>query len=275
MSSLSTASLSRCFSWMFWMSKSTAKQGIPFWSRDSCTDFTWSFVTSCTIFFKESFQIHSAPRVSQKSLWRAADAWSQNISLFSGTPPAISYHSGHGGSWRPQALAFGEVRLWQNYSDPGQMRRQCHQVWTVQPRIPSHRLRRSPICDLCTASHPAWQFPLFGSHHTQFHPKGSLLGSILQGTLPQPTWPGKKTTLSFCPRSTALFTRSNHFWNQAQPQLARFPFCSQSCWAFALSLSVAFPKTMWLFIASALFLLSDFSSSVHMCFTSWRYPRSL
>ena len=87
------------------------------------------------------------------------------------------------------------------------------------------------------------------------------------------TW--EKTTLSFCPRSTAVLTRSNHFWNQAQPQLARFPFCSHRCRAFALSLSVAFPKTMWLFIASALFLLSDFSSSVHMCFTSWRYPRSL
>ena len=55
MSSLSTASLSWCFSSIVWRSKSTAKQGIPFWSRDSCTDFTWSFVASSTIFFKESF----------------------------------------------------------------------------------------------------------------------------------------------------------------------------------------------------------------------------
>ena len=69
MSSLSTASLSRCFSWMFWMSKSTAKQGIPFWSRDSCTDFTWSFVTSCTIFFKESFpNTFSSKSFSKKSV---------------------------------------------------------------------------------------------------------------------------------------------------------------------------------------------------------------
>eukprot|EP00435_Cladocopium_sp_Y103_P026051 s2132_g6.t1 len=52
------------------------------------------------------FQLRPSARASEKNPWRAADAWSQIVSLFSGTPPAISSHGGHG-SWH----YLGEVQL--------------------------------------------------------------------------------------------------------------------------------------------------------------------
>lgn len=255
-SSFSTASLNWCLSWILsmifkviiqkrhqlrdavlyyskwiWRSKSTAKQSMPCWSRDSY--FTLSPVASCTIFFKGCFP--NTPMwksFSRKPVACRKRLVSNRLSVFLHTN--LPFHI--------MVMVILEVnRNWQKSGDDKTIH--VPRIELCRQGIRSRRLHDIPICrcDPWVASHLVWRLLRFGRHRTRFHPKGWHLdlqaySRRLCHSLNDQEQNG--VFVQGCPRSNefhmslynAVFTTLwNHFSNQAQPQLARLRFCSQSC----------------------------------------------
>ena len=274
-SSLSTASLSRCFSWICCRSKSTAKEGMPFWSRDSMYRLYMEF---CCI-LHDLLQRVLSQYVQVQELLKKVRGVPQTLGLEL-FPCFLARH-----------LPFHIMM-----------------VMVVLGVLRNRRLEKLS-CDKtiliwvkCVDNVTRFELSSQEFRHINFviipsaicAPHLIQLGdfTLLGATAPFPI--PKFGRWKHCPEDFALayFTREEHHFKflsqvyccldsvkpllkpSAAPAGSSLVLLPQFFSVFSIFIRCLSKHDMTIHCFCS-FFRSAFSSSVHMCFTSWRYPRAL